>query len=134
MFRSVKTSWKRLAAGRPGSRFQDLQRRHRRGRRGPWVRIGTLAAGLVIMAAGVVALPAPGPGMLIIALGGALAARESAAVARVLDWIELRGRWLVSLGLAVWRRAPVFGKAVGALAGIGLMAMVAGVAYVILTG
>jgi hypothetical protein len=91
-------------------------------------------AGLVIVAVGVIALPAPGPGMLIIALGGVLLARESRAVARALDWLEVRIRRVGALAVAVWRRSSPVGKAMEALAGLGLAGVGALVAYSVMTG
>jgi uncharacterized protein (TIGR02611 family) len=134
MLTGLKATWRRMARARPGERFQREQQRHRREHRSRVSRITTLVVGLTIMAAGVVALPAPGPGMLVIALGGALVARESALVARMLDGLEVRMRWFLALGLALWRRSPAFGKAVGALAGLCLTAVAAGFAWLIIAG
>jgi hypothetical protein len=46
------------------------------------------------MLSGFILLFVPGPGLLLIAVGAALLARESLAVARALDWLEVRGRRL----------------------------------------
>jgi uncharacterized protein (TIGR02611 family) len=48
--------------------------------------------GLVIIAGGVVLLPAPGPGWLVIGAGAALLAREFLFLARFLDRLEVRLR------------------------------------------
>ena len=53
-----------------------------------------LALGAIIILAGIVALPAPGPGMLVIAAGAVVLARESKWIAERLDAAELRVRRL----------------------------------------
>nr|WP_241696186.1 PGPGW domain-containing protein [Solimonas terrae] len=54
-----------------------------------------LAAGVAVLAAGLILVPAPGPGLLVVAVGAALLAGESASVATWLDHGELRvRRWL----------------------------------------
>lgn len=64
----------------------------------------SIVAGIAVILVGVVLLPLPGPGMLVILFGAALMAGHSRAVARLLDRGErwLRSRW------AAWRssRAP----------------------------
>ena len=92
MLEGIKRSWRQLKAGEPGHRFQSQYEAQKKSRRPGWVRPVWLAAGTVIMAVGVVALPAPGPGFLVIGMGAALVARESRTAARILDWIELRLR------------------------------------------
>ncbi len=60
-------------------------------------RIASLLLGTLLGVLGLVMLILPGPGILCLAMAGALFASESLPIARGLDWIELRGR-------AVWRR------------------------------
>jgi hypothetical protein len=61
------------------------------------LRIASLALGVVLTVLGALMLVLPGPGILCLALAGALFASESLRIARALDWIELRGR-------TIWRR------------------------------
>jgi uncharacterized protein (TIGR02611 family) len=130
----LKNDWRRLARAPAGTRFRGLHRAHQRRRRRGSSRVWTVTAGLAIMSVGVVALPAPGPGTLVIILGAALVARESATVARVLDWLELRLRRAVEWCRAVWRGAPPVGKVMAALAGLGLAGAAVLVAYSVLVG
>jgi hypothetical protein len=97
MFDGLKRRWRRLKAGEPGARFQRQYRENRETRKSGLRRWGTVAVGAGLILVGVVALFVPGPGILFIAAGGAVLARESLAVARTLDWVEVRGRRL-------WRR------------------------------
>jgi hypothetical protein len=82
-----------------GQRFQARYWRHRERRheRGWFVRIASLCLGSVLAVAGLAMLVLPGPGILALALAGALFATESLRLARGLDWIEMRGA-------ALWRR------------------------------
>ena len=65
----------------------------------------SVGVGLLIVAIGIVGLPAPGPGFLIIALGGAFLARESHAVARAMDWLEVRLRRVLHWARSAWKHA-----------------------------
>src|SRR5690349_9891357 len=77
--------------GPPGLRFQNRYWRHRAGRdqRSMLVRIGSLALGVVLAILGVLMLVLPGPGIVALALAGALFASESLRIARTLDRVEL---------------------------------------------
>ncbi len=88
----LRKAWAQLRNGNPGDRFQAEYRRSRASPGKPWARFASLTLGIALVALGIVALPAPGPGWLIIGLGGALVGRQSLAVARILDRAEVRGR------------------------------------------
>jgi uncharacterized membrane protein HdeD (DUF308 family) len=98
----LKTRWRELRQGEPGRRFRArYERRHSRRRHAGGRKWSVMVAGAVIVLAGIVLLPLPGPGMLVIALGALLVAEESLTVAKMLDALELRGRALISR----WRPA-----------------------------
>jgi membrane protein DedA with SNARE-associated domain len=85
-----------FAHSAPGRRFQELY--ERRAPCSVLKRWGRLLGGGLLCLAGLVMLVAPGPGILILLIGGALVAQESIAVARLLDRAELRiRRWLKRL-------------------------------------
>ena len=96
MIDGLTTRWRELRHGEPGRRFRaryerrHAQRRHAGGRK--WA---VIVAGALIALAGIVLLPLPGPGMLVIALGALLVAEESLTVAKLLDALESRGRALI---------------------------------------
>jgi hypothetical protein len=94
---SLKHNWRELADGTPGKRFQNrYEKKQREGqRRGRTLK---LVAAALLIAAGVVLLVIPGPGSVLIVLGAALLAEESASVARALDWTEMRIRRLLRRG------------------------------------
>lgn len=52
--------------------------------------------GFAVLAAGLLMLVAPGPGVIVLALGAALVAEESLLMARLLDRAETRIRSLIS--------------------------------------
>jgi hypothetical protein len=94
LFGGLRTRWRQLKAGEPGTRFQGQYRANRESRKSPWARVLAVMPGLALILVGFIGLFVPGPGMLGIALGAALLARQSRAVARGLAWLELRGRRL----------------------------------------
>ena len=71
----------------PGRRFQELH--ERRAPCSALKRWGRLVGGVLLCLAGLVMLVAPGPGILILLIGGGLMAQESVAVARFLDSAEV---------------------------------------------
>ncbi|HTE05370.1 MAG TPA: PGPGW domain-containing protein [Planctomycetota bacterium] len=81
----------------------------------------------MLVAAGILALPLPGPGSLLIVIGVALIARESALAARATDAVELRLRRGAGWCRRFWKRAHpavktllvVLGVAIVAAAGYG---------------
>jgi uncharacterized protein (TIGR02611 family) len=121
--RKLRESLDRLKDGEPGERFQEHYRQRQQGgshrvlRR--WLYLG---GGTVVILAGLFFLPAPGPGFLILFLGGGLVAQESLAAAKTLDWIEVRIRQIGSWALRIWKRSSMPVRALivlVALAGVG---------------
>jgi hypothetical protein len=56
----------------------------------------TILGGTLLFALGLVMLVAPGPGILVVVVGGALIAEESLLMARALDWSEVKIRRAIS--------------------------------------
>ena len=73
-------------------------------------KVAFIGVGLLIMTAGIVALPAPGPGLLIIILGAGLVAEESLWTAKLLDRLERGSRSLLAWGKRFWRRTSLPGR------------------------
>lgn len=96
MFDRLQAGWRRFAEEVPGERFQ---RRYRRSRnpdvpRGWKRRVFALTVGTLLMAAGVIMLVTPGPGILALIVGAGFLAEESLWLARLLDGAEVRIRGL----------------------------------------
>ena len=92
---SLRAAWRRFRDAEPGTRFEQQHESNQKSRKSRWARSAWILLGIVVVLIGVVALPAPGPGTLVLAGGAALLARESLLVARVLDGIEVRIRRLL---------------------------------------
>lgn len=129
VFKSMKSAWHRLKEAEPGHRFQREYEHHRGSERGRLARIISVGVGLLIVAIGIVGLPAPGPGFLVIALGGALLARESRGVARALDWAEVRLRHVIHWAGRAWKHAAPLAKALLVVMGLGLAGLAGYLAY-----
>ena len=86
--------WDRFVTARPGQRFFDRYQRMREAQGSAWKRCAVVCGGVLICLAGIFFLAVPGPGLLILAIGLALIAQESAALAKLLDRLELRLRHL----------------------------------------
>jgi hypothetical protein len=88
-------AWHRFKSRPPGKRFHDMYEEHQKASKGTWKRIAYVAGGVIVLIVGIIALPAPGPGTLIVALGAGLIARESERLANALDRFELflRRKW-----------------------------------------
>jgi hypothetical protein len=94
MFARLKKRWSQLRSDLPGRRFCLYHERHRDAA-SPAKRVLIAASAVVVIMIGIVLMPAPGPGMLIVAIGLTLLAGESRRVAHYLDRFELavRARW-----------------------------------------
>ena len=112
MFRFLELQWRDLACGRPGTRFRQRWRGREQRRRSYFAKPLYMAAGFFVFLVGLVMLPAPGPGCLVVFAGAAMIAEESFWMATVLDRIELKGRRLLKFGMTSWERASMALKAV----------------------
>ena len=108
----MKTHWWDFKTGTPGRRFKDRYRRRQREGHGPVMKFLSLGFGLVVFAIGLVLLPAPGPGFLVVFPGAVLIAEESYLAARAFDWIEVKLRALAAWSKRAWKRASIAMKTV----------------------
>jgi hypothetical protein len=100
-------SWDRFVHTTPGRRFFERYRRKQQAKGSAWKRCAFVIAGILICLAGIFFLAVPG--LLILAIGLALVAQESAVLARLLDRAEIRLRKLlkrVSCKVRGWRTPP----------------------------
>ena len=96
MLDRLKQGWRELKRGQPGRRFQDRYLRRRDRARASTVRkCSVIGAGVLLVLAGILFLPLPGPGFLIIAAGALLMAGQSWSIARALDSLETTIRKLL---------------------------------------
>ena len=125
MLEKWKKSWKEFEKASPGERFERMHRHRKAG--GAAVRIGIIAVGILLIVGGVILLAIPGPGILVIAFGGALLAEQFLFVARAFDRLELLLRKLQRRALTFWKKASTAVRA-AVVGSAGLVA--AGAAYV----
>lgn len=102
----IKKKWREFQHGHPGRRFQERYERHRRARQNkPWYsNFLKIALAIALILIGVVLLFMPGPAILFFAVGAALLADHSQAVARPLDWTEVKVRQVLAAAKRWWRR------------------------------
>jgi hypothetical protein len=91
MLGSIERHWQEFAHGKPGRRFEDRYNRQRHHGERPATRIIGFTAGIALSMLGLILLVAPGPGVLLLLVGGGLIAQQSLSVARALDRVEV---WL----------------------------------------
>ena len=104
MLTRLKKYWTSLKHGDPGSRFQEQYEKEHRKKKRPIGRILRMAAGVILVPVGLFFLAVPGPGLLIILLGAVLIARELRLAAMLLDWLEVRGRTVLTWSKQRWQR------------------------------
>jgi hypothetical protein len=129
---SFKRRWRSLKNAPSGERFIRYYRNYNDPDRPLWRRVLSIAIGVAIILVGLVALPAPGPGTLVIVIGAAVLAKEIKYVARALDTVErgLRSVWL--WGRRTWKNASPTGRAGLAIAGgLACLALLASAALLI---
>ena len=109
VFRYLKREWRELKKGRPGRRFRERCERARQARadKSAAQRFVVPIVGILILAAGLVFCVIPGPGLPLVAIGGALLAQHSMKMAIALDWVEVKLRYLFSRAVKWWRAASL---------------------------
>lgn len=132
MREQLRKKWQRFSEAPAGERFQRHYEARQKNRSSRFQKVLFIGSGLLIMAAGIFFLPAPGPGTVILFVGAGLIAQESLLAARILDWIELRLRKAVSWMHGRWHNAsPALKMLLALLAAVFLGALAFG-AYEIL--
>lgn len=99
MFGALKRRIRRFMTAPSGSRFRAHYERMK-SRPSLMRTLIAIGVGLVLLAAGLVMLVLPGPGLLVGTIGAALIAGESLLVARVLDRVDV---WVTGMWKR-WRR------------------------------
>jgi len=104
MIEKAKETWRRFKHSEPGRRFQD-HHRYQQGRiaSSSYLRwfFGTIG-GLLVVVGGIIAVPGPGPGWLIILLGLWMLTGELLFFARFMDRVEVRLSKLVRCVIDIW--------------------------------
>lgn len=123
MLQQLSSKWRLFRTSAPGRRFRAWYRHRRRESvRGPFAPLLRRCIGAAVMAAGVIMLVTPGPGLLAIGLGAALLAGESLPMAYAMDRLELRLRRLLQAALMLWQGRPTLRLAVAAAGALLLVA------------
>jgi hypothetical protein len=91
---ALRTALKQFKDGKPGERFQKSYFERCRAGHNRLHKALVFGGGVLILAGGVIMLPAPGPGTIVVVLGAAIMAGESRITARALDRLELKLRGL----------------------------------------
>ena len=106
MIGRARENWRRFKASKPGHRFQDHYRHQQQGSSGRsnLQVILSIVGGFLVVGGGVIAVPGPGPGWLIILLGLGMIAGVSLSFASFIDRVEVKlralARWVVGLWVA----------------------------------
>jgi uncharacterized protein (TIGR02611 family) len=105
MFEKIKQHFQALLGDAPGKRFQRQFWRQKQDRNHPFLKkVLFIGGGVLVIAAGIVALPLPGPGTVIIIIGLGLLAQESLRLSKFLDWLEIKGRKMLSRSKNYWEK------------------------------
>ena len=110
MFAAIKQQWQQLRKAPPGERFQKRYRRsHARVGKPLW-RITQIVIGVILVIGGIIFCFIPGPGLPLIFIGAGLLANHSLAIARAMDWLELRIRKILRWARGWWQHASIFAR------------------------
>lgn len=109
---ALKKQWRAFKDGRPGHRFQDRYERNKeeRAERSSFMRFLKPVAGISLIVAGVVFCLIPGPGVPLLLIGAGLMADVSLSVAKVMDWLDVRTRAIISRASQWWKQASMAAK------------------------
>lgn len=136
MIDHLRESWQAFRESAPGQRFMDRYERRQAAEHGRWTlgAVLRIAVGVAIAIAGVVLIPAPGPGWIVAGLGAGLVGSEFAPIARALDGAEVRLRGGAHWARARWHHASTGGKVLLAGAGLCVLALGAYGVYRVVAG
>lgn len=128
MLSILQQEWRAIKDGRPGRRFHRryiVAKKARRagGGRHHALRVLRFMIAAVALVVGFVLMFIPGPAVVFFFLAGGLLATESRLIARLLDWMELKGRALAKKAQRHWNNLPRWGRSV--LVGFGACISVA---------
>lgn len=124
----AKRSWRHFASSKPGDRFQVRYYYRKQRGSGRLSRIFNIVVGSALVIFSAFFGWAPGPGIVTFVIGLALIGGEFLAVARLLDWAEVRLRALAHLVEEVWRSSTL-GKVLVVLVALILVAAFGYVVY-----
>ena len=110
MFARIEQHWREFREPPPGTRFERYYKQ-RQSARSSWQKTLAIGRAMSIIVLGVVMLPAPGPGSIVVVLGAALIGQEWLWFARVLDRGDLFLHRLAAWSRQAWRRSPAVVKA-----------------------
>jgi len=118
VFRYLKQELRGLKKGRPGHRFRERCERNRGARKNKSLfrRFVVPALGVLLLVAGLAFCVLPGPGLPLVALGGALLAQYSMAVAVAFDWLEVKLRYVFRRAKDWWCHASLVARNAAILA------------------
>lgn len=104
MLEKFKADWQHFKTSPPGQRFQERYQCHQRECEGKpnTGKLANVFLGLLLVIAGIIMIPAPGPGAIIACVGLALIGSEFLPLARFLDKAEVRLRPLIQWPKHVW--------------------------------
>lgn len=128
MIEKMRDAWQSFKESEPGQRFKDRYRRRQQSKSGKFDLglVASVLGGILIVLGGIVAVPGPGPGWLIVFLGLGLVAGEFRPIARFMDWAEVRLRRLARWAAGVWTSSP---PAVKALIVVAILVSAAALGY-----
>ena len=110
----IRKDWRLFKASKPGYRFRDHYRRHRRSSRQRSPKQGRfnfrkvlfIVVGVAIAITSIVLGPLPGPGLGTFLLGLVILASELRIVAHFLDWAEVKLRRPARRAKGAWASLP----------------------------
>lgn len=128
MIEKIRESWQSFKESEPGQRYKDRYRRRQQSKSGEFDLglVVSVLGGVLIVLGGIVAVPGPGPGWLIVFLGLGLVAGEFRPIARFMDWAEVRLRRLARWAAGVWANSS---PAVKALIVVAILLCAAALGY-----
>jgi uncharacterized protein (TIGR02611 family) len=131
MFGSLRKHWHHFTSRPPGRRFKSFyeERQEKRGSGGAGKKWGLIVTGAAMAIAGVLLLPLPGPGSIVLVAGLGLLSSESLTMARVLDAADRKRAAVMKVLHRMWRRSAKMRRLLIAGAVVIVLLLAAGVVW-----
>jgi uncharacterized protein (TIGR02611 family) len=134
MFEKIKQHFQPLLEGEPGERFQQQFHQRREDRKNPIIKkFLFIGGGLIVTAAGIIELPLPGPGTVIIIIGLGLLAQESLRLSKFLDWLEVELWTTLDQSQDWWKRSSAVKKAAAVIVTLFILIIIGAACYWLIT-
>ena len=116
--------WNQIKEYPPGKRFESLFMRRQESQSRFFTKLLVISTGILIFVSGIIFLPTPIPGVVLLLIGASFIAQESLIAARSLDRAEMTLRKSARSSTSLWYKASIGIKIILSLIAISVIGVI----------